>query len=315
MSGKPNKEMMQIETIETTRLAELETIIERGQQTFIEVGLALTEIREAKLYRQDFATFEEYCRTRWGWNSSRSRQLIQAAETVKQMETVTIVTLSEPLPIVQNEGQARELAKVENVEKRIEVWQMANEIAAENNQPVTAKIIHQVVNKPHVSHNSGNNEWYTPPAFVEAARTVLGEIDFDPASSQFANQTVKAAAFLTSDDDGLSFDWHGRVWMNPPYSGDLIGKFTQKLAMHFDDGSVTEAICLVNNATETNWFQSLSNFTAAVCFVNKRIRYLDSNGKPANSPLQGQVICYLGKNREKFERIFSQFGKVFYGSV
>ncbi len=33
----------------TTRLAELETVIERGQQTFIEVGLALTEIRESRL--------------------------------------------------------------------------------------------------------------------------------------------------------------------------------------------------------------------------------------------------------------------------
>ena len=49
----------------------------------------------------------------------------------------------------------------------------------------------------HVGHNSGENEWYTPPDYIEAARTVMGEIDVDPASSDLAQRTVQAAKYFT----------------------------------------------------------------------------------------------------------------------
>ena len=87
---------------ESDRLAECEATIERGQQTFIEVGNALSEIRDARLYRSEFGTFEEYCRERWGWSDSRARQMIAAAETVTN---VTVLGAVAPA----NEGQAREL--------------------------------------------------------------------------------------------------------------------------------------------------------------------------------------------------------------
>lgn len=75
-------------------LERCEAIIARGVQTFIEVGEALAEIREARLYRAGFATFEEYCRERWGIGGSRARQLIGAAGVARNIESVTTVTLS-----------------------------------------------------------------------------------------------------------------------------------------------------------------------------------------------------------------------------
>ena len=87
---------------ESKRLAELEKTIARGQKTFLEVGLALAEIRDLRLYKREYSSFQEYCREKWGWTASRARQLVASAQVAK---SVTIVTLS-------NEAAARELGKV-----------------------------------------------------------------------------------------------------------------------------------------------------------------------------------------------------------
>lgn len=166
---------------------------------------------------------------------------------------------------------------------------------------------------PHVSFNSGNNEWYTPPEYIEAAQAVLGTIDLDPASSTVANKTVQAKMYYSLDDDGLSKDWFGRVWMNPPYSSELIGGFAEKLELHYLNGDIPEAIVLVNNATETTWFQTMLIHASAVCFIRGRVKFIDVEGNPTGAPLQGQVILYLGNKPEVFYEYFSDFGIVLHG--
>lgn len=167
----------------------------------------------------------------------------------------------------------------------------------------------QMVPAPHVSNNSGNNEWYTPPKFIEAARAVMGSIDLDPASSDIANQTVNAANYYTAEVDGLTKDWVGNVWMNPPYSQPLIGQFCEKIAS--SDG-ISQACILVNNATETEWFSHLFGAASAVCFIRSRVKFLDQNGKESGAPLQGQAVVYIGDQIDDFYHNFSQFGYVLY---
>src|SRR5690606_18180312 len=118
-----------------------------------------------------------------------------------------------------------------------------------------------------------------------------------------AQIAVKAARHYTKADDGLSKQWTGRVWMNPPYAANLIGRFTEKLCEHFEDGEVTEAVVLVNNATETGWFQQMAKLASAICFPKGRVRFLDPAGNPG-APLQGQAVIYMGPNRERFFECF-----------
>jgi DNA N-6-adenine-methyltransferase (Dam) len=109
------------------------------------------------------------------------------------------------------------------------------------------------------------------------------------------------------DDDGLSRPWEGCVFLNPPYSADLVGKFTAKLVTHHQAGDVTAAVLLVNNATDARWFQAAAKACAALCFPAGRVRFLDEQGNPG-APLQGQAILYFGREVEGFVREFGQFG-------
>jgi len=164
--------------------------------------------------------------------------------------------------------------------------------------------------KAHVANNSGNNEWYTPVKYIEAARACMGGIDIDPASSEFANRTVKASTYYDEDANGLTQEWAGRVWLNPPYAQPLIQHFAEALADRYAIGQVSEGILLTNNATETQWFQTAVRSASALCFPKGRIKFLDETGTPAKTPLQGQCFMYFGRNLDKFAAKFDEIGTI-----
>ena len=137
---------------------------------------------------------------------------------------------------------------------------------------LSSAISGKVEKDPHVSNNSGENEWYTPPEYIEAARKAMGGIDLDPASSEVAQDTVGATEYFTIDDDGLSREWHGNVWLNPPYSRGLCAEFVQKLLAEIEEQRVKQAILLSNNSTETIWWQKAWAETPAICFPDRRIK-------------------------------------------
>lgn len=298
--------------IERAELARHEAIIERGLETFIEVGNALLAIRDGELYKAaGWSTFEDYCRERWGLKRLRAYELMRAATVVGNLLEISNIVPS-------RESQAAALEVLEPEQQR-EAWQEAVRTAplGDNGKPrITAAHVQHVVDeikgqKPHVAYNAGNNEWYTPPEYIEAARAVLGEIDLDPASTAAANNIVGAALYYTAEDDGLAFFWSGRVWMNPPYASELVSRFSDKLVRHYIAGDVPEALVLVNNATETGWFQAMLERASAVCFVKGRVRFLDPDGNPG-APLQGQAVLYLGGNTGKFAEHFGRFGVILY---
>lgn len=159
--------------------------------------------------------------------------------------------------------------------------------------------------KPHVSQNSGDHEWYTPAEYIRAAFDTMGSIDLDPASTLEANGVVKASAFFTAEQDGLAQEWSGNIWLNPPYASDLVTRFAEKL---ISSERVTQAVVLVNNATETRWFQLLLSKAAALCLPAGRIKFW--HPRKVATPLQGQAILYFGPKEDAFFTYFQQFGAV-----
>ena len=102
------------------RLTELEVVIERGLTTFLDVGAALLEIRDRRLYKPEYESFESYCRARWNWGRSYVNKQIAAAEVVGLLGTA--------VPTPSSEAVARELAPLKDApDEMARVWEQAVE--------------------------------------------------------------------------------------------------------------------------------------------------------------------------------------------
>ena len=156
---------------------------------------------------------------------------------------------------------------------------------------------------------SGDNEWYTPARYVDMAREVMGTIDTDPASNPTAQRTVRATTYYTAETNGLDKEWHGKVWMNPPYSNPEVQQFAEKVIAEYRSGRVTEAIVLTNNSADTGWHRAMQDACTRMCTTTGRIRF-ESPTRQGNSPAMGQSFFYFGDNPERFREIFSAIGNV-----
>lgn len=215
-------------------------------------------------------------------------------------------------PEDEDEPEEESVSKWEQQEEKQAEYEL-NEVLQEH--PVLSDMYHierkdepatpPVERKPHIAYNSGNNEWYTPAEYIEAARAVMGSIDLDPASSEIANRVVKASAYYTAETNGLDKEWSGNIWLNPPYASDLIGRFMDKLTAERE--TYNQAIVLVNNATETEWFFKLVSVASAVVFPKGRVKFYKPDGE-TGAPLQGQAVVYIGDAPGNFLNKFRRFG-------
>lgn len=158
---------------------------------------------------------------------------------------------------------------------------------------------------------SGEVEWYTPAQYLDAARRVMGGIDLDPASSDRANQHVRATRHYTVRDNGLAQDWFGRVWLNPPYAMPYIKSFVGRMVNAWELGEINQGILLTNSATDTAWYVRAYGACSIACHTAGRIRFLEARDgqlieRPA--PMMGQVFFYFGLHTDRFAEVFREFG-------
>lgn len=125
--------------IESARLHDLENTIAQGLKTFVEVGSALARIREERLYREGYATFEDYCRDKWQMSRPNAYELMQAAAVVGNLSGIPDIP-----DTPKNVAQVRPLASLEP-EKQREVWTEAVETAPDGK--VTAGHVAETVKR------------------------------------------------------------------------------------------------------------------------------------------------------------------------
>jgi hypothetical protein len=122
---------------ESERYQACNAIIANGIRIWYQVGEALLAVRDERLYRAEYPTFEAYLTQKWELKQSRAYQLMDAAQVVRNLESSTIVELP------ANESQARELTSLEPEAQRLG-WQIVEDTAPDGK--ITAAHVKSVVN-------------------------------------------------------------------------------------------------------------------------------------------------------------------------
>lgn len=136
-----------------------------------------------------------------------------------------------------------------------------------------------------ISRNNTTTTWLTPKLIIDA----LGEFDLDPCTPLEMPWKTANHRF-TEIDNGLTQEWFGRVWLNPPYGKSMID-FLKKMADH------NNGIALTFTRTETAQFQKwVFPYATALLFKEGRIHFLNNEGKKVgNGSGCGSVFIAYGK--------------------
>lgn len=133
----------------------------------------------------------------------------------------------------------------------------------------------------HQSPVMKNDEWLTPPEILAP----LMPFDLDPCAPR-VRPWPTASEHFHAEDDGLSKEWRGRVWCNPPFGREAV-KWLRRMVEH------RNGIALIPARTETAMFyECVWGVADAVLFIKGRphFHYVDGRRADFNS---GAPICLV----------------------
>lgn len=132
-----------------------------------------------------------------------------------------------------------------------------------------------------------NNRWSTPQTLFDELNREFS-FDLDVCAEAWNH---KCDRYFTPDVDGLSQDWTGTAWMNPPY-GHEIRHWIRKAYEESRKGSTV--VCLIPARTETSWFQDYC-LKGEVRFVRGRIHFTDAKGRSGRPRFGSAIVIFRGK--------------------
>jgi hypothetical protein len=107
----------------------------------------------------------------------------------------------------------------------------------------------------------------TPKWLIDA----LGPFETDPCAAD-PRPWDCARVNIPEAMDGLTYEWFGMVWLNPPFNRYQVGLWVDRLARHGN------GIALVHARTEAAWFRPIWRHAAAILFLDKRIKFCRPDG-------------------------------------
>lgn len=138
----------------------------------------------------------------------------------------------------------------------------------------------------HQKHGRGNRVWLTPPDLIKR----LGPFDLDPCFGA-PRPWATAARHYGPETDGLTQEWDGFVWCNPPYDREAW-RWLARCAEHGN------AIALIFARTEVAQFhRQVWERATALLFLEGRLHFHYPDGRRAdkNAGAPSVLVAY-GEN-------------------
>jgi site-specific DNA-methyltransferase (adenine-specific) len=128
--------------------------------------------------------------------------------------------------------------------------------------------------------SSASDEWETPREFFDAVDSVF-HFTLDVCAD---HSNAKCPRYYTKEEDGLSLEWRGVCWMNPPY-GREISLWVRK-AYESSLAGGTVVVCLLPARTDTKWWHDyVLGHAEGIRFIRGRLRFSERGPAPFPSAL------------------------------
>ena len=161
--------------------------------------------------------------------------------------------------------------------------------------------------------SGGEIDYWTPKDFFDGLEYRYGEFTLDVAASQ---ENTKCLQFYDIESNGLSRDWTGNVWCNPPYN--KIGPWITKAIEEVKLGGIEHVVMLLPNGISTKWFLMAWENAARMEIVHGRLNFKGPNAsdsEKANSPM-GSIVFVFSAGRRLSQpevRMIDRQGKIMTG--
>ena len=140
-----------------------------------------------------------------------------------------------------------------------------------------------------------NDELYTPKIIFDKLGLIF---DLDVASSNNKNIQTPTKNKYTLEDDALTKNWYGNVWMNPPYS--KPSPWVQKFMEH------ANGVALLPLSGNSRWWRNLWQSEAAVVMLEPNTGFQNPEGKEQKIMYGVSLWAYGSKNIQAL----GAFGKI-----
>ena len=132
--------------------------------------------------------------------------------------------------------------------------------------------------------DSGEKTWLTPRYIIDA----LGPFGTDPCCPDGGMPWPTASRMISKSEDGLKQEWHGGVWLNPPYGREAV-PFFRRMASYLWGG-----VALVFVRTDTAlWQDYIFPYATAILYLRGRLRFCHQDGTPgATATAPSALIAY-----------------------